>query len=54
MNVNFGLFPPIEIPREPGVRLRGAAKTIAKKKAYTARALRDLEGWLQPMREAAE
>ncbi|ESR23559.1 methylenetetrahydrofolate--tRNA-(uracil(54)-C(5))-methyltransferase (FADH(2)-oxidizing) TrmFO [Lutibaculum baratangense] len=54
MNVNFGLFPPVEIPREPGVRLRGGAKTLAKKRAYTARALRDLEGWLSPVSQAAE
>ncbi len=54
MNVNFGLFPPVEIPREPGVRLRGSAKTLAKKRAYTARALRDLDGWLQPAQQAAE
>jgi methylenetetrahydrofolate--tRNA-(uracil-5-)-methyltransferase len=46
MNVNFGLFPPVEVPREPGRRLRGPEKTIAKKKALTARALRDLDAWL--------
>ncbi|HXW48762.1 MAG TPA: methylenetetrahydrofolate--tRNA-(uracil(54)-C(5))-methyltransferase (FADH(2)-oxidizing) TrmFO [Xanthobacteraceae bacterium] len=49
MNVNFGLFPPLS--RAPtrddrGGRLRGTAKTIAKKGALCARALRDLDAWL--------
>jgi methylenetetrahydrofolate--tRNA-(uracil-5-)-methyltransferase len=49
MNVNFGLFPPLA--RSPsrgpdGERLRGTAKTIAKKRALTSRALDDLAGWL--------
>jgi methylenetetrahydrofolate--tRNA-(uracil-5-)-methyltransferase len=48
MNVNFGLFPPLErAPKaEDGKRLRGAAKTIAKKKAITDRARADLSAWL--------
>ncbi len=48
MNVNFGLFPPLtRVPtRGPqGERLRGAAKTIAKKRALTERALADLAQW---------
>ncbi len=48
MNVNFGLFPPLaQAPtRGPdGVRLRGPAKTLAKKRALTARALDDLARW---------
>ena len=49
MNVNFGLFPPLA--RAPardatGGRLRGAAKTAAKKRALCTRALHDLENWL--------
>jgi methylenetetrahydrofolate--tRNA-(uracil-5-)-methyltransferase len=49
MNVNFGLFPPLA--RAPatgpdGKRLRGTEKTIAKKRALTARALADLDRWL--------
>jgi len=49
MNVNFGLFPPLA--RAPardatGGRLRGAAKTAAKKQALCTRALQDLENWL--------
>jgi methylenetetrahydrofolate--tRNA-(uracil-5-)-methyltransferase len=49
MNINFGLFPPPEqVPSRDadGKRLRGAAKTVAKKRALTARALADLERWL--------
>jgi methylenetetrahydrofolate--tRNA-(uracil-5-)-methyltransferase len=49
MNVNFGLFPPLA--RTPakdaeGRRLRGSEKTIAKKRALTARALADLDRWI--------
>ncbi|MBZ9935467.1 methylenetetrahydrofolate--tRNA-(uracil(54)-C(5))-methyltransferase (FADH(2)-oxidizing) TrmFO [Mesorhizobium sp. BR1-1-16] len=55
MNVNFGLFPPIEVPKEPGKRLRGAEKTLAKKHALTARARADAAAWLAGgLREAAE
>ena len=56
MNVNFGLFPPVEAPKSAGKRLRGKDKTIAKKKAMTARALDDCRGWLglAPRAEAAE
>ena len=48
MNINFGLFPPLE--KSPGrgadgQRLRGAAKAMAKRRALTARALRDLDSW---------
>ncbi|MEQ1954466.1 methylenetetrahydrofolate--tRNA-(uracil(54)-C(5))-methyltransferase (FADH(2)-oxidizing) TrmFO [Mesorhizobium sp. CN2-181] len=61
MNVNFGLFPPLD----PGTKLRpddfegrfrGKDKTIAKKKATTARALRDCRAWLgiAPAAQAAE
>jgi len=47
MNVNFGLFPPLDsAPRSPdGKRLRGKDKALAKKKALTARAMADLAGW---------
>ena len=44
MNVNFGLFPPLV--RTPRGRIRGAAKTAAKKRALCTRALNDLENWL--------
>jgi methylenetetrahydrofolate--tRNA-(uracil-5-)-methyltransferase len=47
MNVNFGLFPPIEAPKaEGGVRLRGTAKSVARKRAMSARALADARAWL--------
>jgi methylenetetrahydrofolate--tRNA-(uracil-5-)-methyltransferase len=49
MNVNFGLFPPLAealTRAEDGSRLRGAAKTQARKKRLSARALADLETWL--------
>jgi methylenetetrahydrofolate--tRNA-(uracil-5-)-methyltransferase len=48
MNVNFGLFPPIDEPvrDESGNRLRGTAKTLARKRALSRRALRDFELWL--------
>ncbi len=47
MNVNFGLFPPITVPKpEGGGRFRGKEKTIAKKKAISARALADCASWL--------
>ncbi len=47
MNVNFGLFPPIEAPTsEGGVRLRGTAKSVARKRAMSARALADARAWL--------
>src|SRR5438132_9835331 len=48
MNVNFGLFPPLEKSpsrRADGERLRGAAKAMAKRRALTARALHDLDFW---------
>jgi len=49
MNINFGLFPPLEpgaIERPEGRRFRGKEKAIAKKKATTARALADCRAWL--------
>ncbi|MBM3733455.1 MAG: methylenetetrahydrofolate--tRNA-(uracil(54)-C(5))-methyltransferase (FADH(2)-oxidizing) TrmFO [Acidimicrobiia bacterium] len=41
MNVNFGLFPPLEAADARGRPLRGEAR----KRALTARALKDLESW---------
>lgn len=46
MNVNFGLFPPIDLPKTPGQRLRGKEKALARKRAMSARALRDFDIWL--------
>jgi len=48
INVNFGLFPPLErMPKtEDGKRLRGPMKAMAKKKALTDRARAALSAWL--------
>jgi methylenetetrahydrofolate--tRNA-(uracil-5-)-methyltransferase len=47
MNVNFGLFPPVEIAKGPdGKKPRGKDKQTARKHAYTSRALRDFDRWL--------
>jgi methylenetetrahydrofolate--tRNA-(uracil-5-)-methyltransferase len=49
MNINFGLFPPLANPptrSAEGTRLRGNEKTIAKRRAITARALSDLDRWI--------
>ena len=55
MNVNFGLFPPIAVTREPGKRMSSTDKGMAKRRAVTARALADLDRWLAaPAAEAAE
>ncbi|WP_020178842.1 methylenetetrahydrofolate--tRNA-(uracil(54)-C(5))-methyltransferase (FADH(2)-oxidizing) TrmFO [Methylopila sp. M107] len=47
MNVNFGLFPPIEgqIRSADGSRVRGAAKAQAKKLMFTDRARADFAAW---------
>ena len=55
MNVNFGLFPPIEVVRVPGRKLSGPEKGAARKRAMAARALADLDRWLAgAVAEAAE
>ena len=58
MNVNFGLFPPLaQVPNKgpDGERLRGPAKTVAKKRALSQRALADLERWIAgDLMQAAE
>ena len=47
MNVNFGLFPEVEVPRdENGKRPRGKAKKPARQLAYTNRAKTDFAAWL--------
>jgi methylenetetrahydrofolate--tRNA-(uracil-5-)-methyltransferase len=56
MNINFGLFPPLQqtATKGPdGKRLRGTEKTIAKKRALCLRALTDLEQWASGARLAA-
>ena len=56
MNVNFGLFPPIEVPSpSSGKRLKGKEKSVARKRAMSARALNDFDLWLgRSARVAAE
>jgi methylenetetrahydrofolate--tRNA-(uracil-5-)-methyltransferase len=58
MNVNFGLFPPLDrAPKAPdGKRLRGSEKAQARKRAMTDRARADLSGWLgqEAVPQAAE
>ena len=60
MNVNFGLFPPLaDAPTKDadGKRLRGPAKSMARKRALCARALADLDRWITdgaPTATAAE
>ena len=47
MNVNFGLFPPIDkIRKLDGKRLSHAEQAVARKRAYTARAMADFMAWL--------
>ena len=54
MNVNFGLFPPVEIVKPEGVkRFRGKDKARAKKRAYSVRALTDFAAWLDQAHAAA-
>ncbi|MER8591805.1 methylenetetrahydrofolate--tRNA-(uracil(54)-C(5))-methyltransferase (FADH(2)-oxidizing) TrmFO [Mesorhizobium sp. M1182] len=56
MNVNFGLFPPVDAPKIEGKRLRGKDKTVAKRHAVTSRALAACREWLglPSQAEAAE
>jgi methylenetetrahydrofolate--tRNA-(uracil-5-)-methyltransferase len=42
MNINFGLFPPVELSG----RLPHREKQIARKRAYTSRALADFSRWI--------
>jgi methylenetetrahydrofolate--tRNA-(uracil-5-)-methyltransferase len=48
MNVNFGLFPPLDKApvAEDGKRLKGPAKSVARKQALTDRARAALDAWL--------
>ena len=55
MNVNYGLFPAVEIPKATdGKRIRGKEKKRARKQAHSQRALRDLETWISGGQLAAE
>ncbi|MGX1791017.1 methylenetetrahydrofolate--tRNA-(uracil(54)-C(5))-methyltransferase (FADH(2)-oxidizing) TrmFO [Bosea sp. NPDC055332] len=49
MNINFGLFPPIDgvaTTGPDGKRLKGPAKSVARKQALTARAKVELDEWV--------
>ena len=48
MNINYGLLPPMEAPRqdETGRKLPGPERGRAKKRLMSVRALADLETWL--------
>ena len=56
MNVNFGLFPPVEgLIRGPdGARVRGAIKAQARKRMFTDRARADLAAWLSGAERTAQ
>ena len=57
MNVNFGLFPPLDAPSHDaqGNKIKGKDRGVARKRALSARALADLDRWLaRPARAAAE
>lgn len=49
MNVNFGLFQPVELPKldEDGNRIKGKAKSRYRKKMMSQRALSDLKMWIE-------
>lgn len=51
MNINFGLFAPVELPKAAGKRLRGKKKSVAKKRALTTRALHDCRLWLDEVKK---
>ena len=55
MNVNFGLFPLIAEPRldETGKRPAGPERGLARKRALSARAERDLARWIEEARQSA-
>ena len=47
MNVNFGLFPPVDIVKPEGMkRFRGKDKAIVKRQAISKRALTDFDQWV--------
>lgn len=48
MNINFGLFPDMDVRNERGKRVKG----IERKKAYAKRALTDMQQWVNSTAEA--
>lgn len=53
MNVNFGLFPPMEVPKGALKGLKGKEKGRAKKKLMSQRALNNLDNWLKNINKIA-
>lgn len=56
MNVNFGLFPPIDDDQRFAIQPNGKRRKVKgkdKKKLYTSRALKDLDLWLNCAKMAA-
>ena len=56
MNINFGLFPPlsreeatVEYTNKKGKVKRAKLKGNDRKKAYTTRALNDLDTWIKTL-----
>lgn len=50
MNVNYGIFPPIEdlvYKSEDGKRMRGKDKVRFRKRHFSLRALEDIQGWIE-------
>ena len=53
MNVNFGLFPPMEVPKGALKGLKGKEIGRAKKKLMSQRALNNLDNWLKNINKIA-
>ena len=53
MNVNYGLLPPMETPKQgpDGQRIPMKERGRAKKKLMSERALADLDDWLKRLRD---
>ncbi|MHA1554458.1 MAG: methylenetetrahydrofolate--tRNA-(uracil(54)-C(5))-methyltransferase (FADH(2)-oxidizing) TrmFO [Alphaproteobacteria bacterium] len=54
MNVNFGLFPPVDIPAIDGRQPKGKVRGAAKRRAVSARALDHVDSWLAGADTATE
>ena len=54
MNVNFGVFPPMDTPATSldGKKLKGPERGAARKRLMSARALRDVDVWLRAQQSA--
>ncbi|ODS03245.1 tRNA (uracil-5-)-methyltransferase [Methyloceanibacter marginalis] len=53
MNVNYGLFPPVTVARESWGKGAKNSKAFARKRAMSARALADLDDWLEGLSAVA-